>query len=157
MTDSFSSNTQRPEKSTWVAKLSRRDFLSLTWKSLLGLSGLLGLGGLWRFLSYQTDPAPPTVFDIGPAEDLPTGTRATIVEAEAVVSHNEAGFQALSLVCPHLGCRVDPVDTGFACPCHGSRFGLDGSLERGPADKPMRSLSIQVNEEGNLILDTSGA
>lgn len=40
--------------------LSRRSFLSISWKLVLGLSGLLGLGGLLQYLGYQSEPASPT-------------------------------------------------------------------------------------------------
>lgn len=136
--------------------VSRRDFLTLLWKSLLGISGLFGLGGVVKFFSYQTDPPPPTVFDLGLADDFPVGSRATIPEAEAFLMRTETGFRALSLICPHLGCVVDPNDQGFACPCHGSRFGVDGALQHGPADRPLRQLSIEITDDGHLILNTAG-
>gem|GEM_PF-4880246 len=40
--------------------ISRRDFLKLTLGSLLAFGGLLGLGGLVRFLSYKSEPPQPT-------------------------------------------------------------------------------------------------
>lgn len=137
------------------SEVSRRDFLSLTWKGLLGLSGLLGLAGLWRFLSFQTEPVPITHFDLGLAENYPVGIQATVPEVQATVIHTSDGFIAYSLVCPHLGCVVDPINEGFACPCHGSRFAKDGTLVRGPADRPLRSLKLEVTADGHLILDTA--
>jgi cytochrome b6-f complex iron-sulfur subunit len=138
-----------------AADITRRDFLSLTWKSLLAVSGLLGLGGLFRFLSYQPDPTPPTRFEIGSAEDYPPGSRTFIPEAHAVLLNTSAGFQALSLICPHLGCQVDMVPEGFACPCHGSRFGSEGYLERGPATQGLRQLQVEEMSDGKLVLITN--
>lgn len=138
-----------------ASAVTRRDFLSLIWKSLLGISGLFGLGGILRYMAYQPNPSPPTVFDLGLKDDFPVGTRATIPEAEAVLLHTESGFVALSLVCPHLGCIVDPSDQGFACPCHGSRFGINGELQHGPAASPLRQLSLEITEDGHLILNTA--
>ena len=151
--------SEKPETKNSTVKglstVSRRDFLSLIWKSLLGISGLFGLGGILRYMAYQPDTSPPTVFDLGLKDDFPLGTRATIPEAEAVLLHTENGFVALSLVCPHLGCIVDPSDQGFACPCHGSRFGMDGQLQHGPAANPLRQLSLEITEDGHLILNTA--
>ena len=48
--------------------ISRRDFLKLTLDSLLVFGGLLGLGGLIRFLSYKTEPPQQTEFDLGLAQ-----------------------------------------------------------------------------------------
>jgi len=139
---------------THPSELARRDFLTLAWKSLLGLTGLLGLGGLWRFLSYPTDPSPPTVFDLGTADAFPVGTRATIPRANAILLHPAEGLRAYSLNCPHLGCLVEADETGFACPCHGSRFHADGSLLQGPAETSLRELKIEISDQGHVILDT---
>jgi cytochrome b6-f complex iron-sulfur subunit len=42
--------------------------------------------------------------------------------------------------CPHLGCPVEGAQQLFICPCHGSLFGLDGSVKQGPATSPMTAL-----------------
>jgi cytochrome b6-f complex iron-sulfur subunit len=136
------------------ARLTRRGFLNLAGKALLALSGLLGLGGLLKFLSYQPDPAPPTQFELGSASDYPPGSRTVISEARAVLLHGESGFTALSLVCPHLGCTVGLAPEGYACPCHGSRFTPDGSVDIGPASQAMRPLTVEETPDGKLILHT---
>ena len=135
-------------------QLSRRDFLSLTWKSLLAISGFLSLAGLLRFLGYRSDPAPQTVFDLGPAENYASGSSTLIPEAQAMLLHPGNSFYALSLVCPHLGCQIEAVGDGFTCPCHGSQFSRDGRLVSGPAQNPLRQLRVEQNEQGNLILYT---
>jgi nitrite reductase/ring-hydroxylating ferredoxin subunit len=135
--------------------LSRRDFLKLARDGLLALSGLLGLGGLIRFLDYQTEPPPPTDFDLGPASDPPAGTRKVIPDIPALLIHDASGFSALSLVCTHLGCTVEEEAEGFACPCHGSHFDPQGKVTRGPANKPLRSLRVETTEDGHLHLYTA--
>lgn len=135
--------------------VNRRDFLSLLGKGLLGLSGLLSFLGLGRLLSYQPDPPPQTRFDLGPASQYPPGSRTLIAAAQAVLIASDAGFSALSLVCPHLGCALESQGAEFACPCHGSRFAGDGGLLNGPASQPMRSLQVELAPDGHLILDTS--
>jgi glycine/D-amino acid oxidase-like deaminating enzyme/nitrite reductase/ring-hydroxylating ferredoxin subunit len=61
------------------------------------------------------------------------------------VSRTEDGrLQAVSAVCTHLGCVVawNPAERSWDCPCHGSRFGADGTVIQGPAveDLPAREL-----------------
>ncbi len=87
-------------------QLSRRDFLKVARAAFLTAAGLLGLGGLLRYLSYQTDPPAQTDFDLGPAADYPPGSRTPLPQVPALLVHGEAGFTALSLLCPHLGCTV---------------------------------------------------
>jgi cytochrome b6-f complex iron-sulfur subunit len=134
--------------------ISRRDFLKLTLDSLLAFGGLLGLGGLFRFLSYKNEPAQPTEFDLGLAENYRPGSSTTIPEIPAVLIHANSGFTALSLVCTHLGCTVEVQVDGFACPCHGSRFNKNGIPVKGPATAPLKTFRVEQTTDGKLILHT---
>jgi cytochrome b6-f complex iron-sulfur subunit len=137
-----------------MTEISRRDFLKLTRNGFLYLSGLLTLGGLLRFLDFQTDPAPKTRFELGPAENYPLNSHTMLEEIPAILQHTEQGFSALSLVCTHLGCSVEKEAQGFACPCHGSRFDADGNVMHGPAVKGLSSLRVEMTEDNQLILYT---
>lgn len=59
---------------------------------------------------------------------------------------------ALSPVCPHAQCTVDfDGESGqLICPCHDSKFSLDGSIEQGPAQEPLPV--FEVKEEEGLVL-----
>ena len=133
-------------------RLSRRDFLKLTRTALLTASGVLGLGGLLRFLSYQTEPPAPTEFDLGLAANYAPSSRTILPDVPAVLIRSDQGYTALSLVCPHLGCTVESKPDGFACPCHGSRFDLQGKVTRGPAGKPLVVLRVATTPDGKLHL-----
>lgn len=132
--------------------VTRRSFLTLAWKGLLGLSGLFGVGGLLRFLAYQPEPPPSSRFDLGFLEDYPPSSRTPIPAASALVIATPDGLKAYSLVCPHLGCQVGETDQGFTCPCHGSSFLPDGELTRGPAKENLKELHIETDPEGRLTL-----
>lgn len=138
-----------------MSELSRRDFLKLIRDGFLYLSGALAIGGLLRFLDFDPNPAPKTEFDLGPASNYPLHSRILLLDPPAVLLHTESGFSAMSLVCTHLGCGLENNPNDFVCPCHGSRFGADGRVLHGPADKPLQSLRVEMTEEGNLILFTA--
>jgi cytochrome b6-f complex iron-sulfur subunit len=131
---------------------SRRDFLKLTLDSLLAFGGLLGLGGLIRFLSYKTEPPQPVEFDLGLAANYQPDSKTIFPEVPAVLIHGDGGFTALSLVCTHLGCTVEVRPNGFACPCHGSRFNSNGYPVKGPAAAPLKPLRVEQTADGKLIL-----
>ncbi len=61
--------------------------------------------------------------------------------------------QALSSVCPHLGCIVpwNAARKEFACPCHGGTFGPDGAYRSGPPRRSMDSLETKV-VDGNVMV-----
>lgn len=50
-----------------------------------------------------------------------------------------------SAACPHLGCIVswNRLEEIWECPCHGSRFGMDGGVLNGPAVSPLKPASIE--------------
>jgi Rieske Fe-S protein len=58
---------------------------------------------------------------------------------------------AYNLVCTHAGCDVDKPnqDSHLDCPCHGSRFAVDGSVVGGPARQPLRAIQLKL-EDGVL-------
>jgi cytochrome b6-f complex iron-sulfur subunit len=137
-----------------MSTLNRRDFLKLAAAGLLTVSGALGLGGLLRYISHDANPAQPTEIDLGLAENYLPGSRTPVADGSALLIHDASGFHALSLTCSHLGCTVEPQSTGFACPCHGSTFDPQGYPTRGPAQKPLRVLRIEINSAGHIILHT---
>jgi len=60
-------------------------------------------------------------------------------------------------VCTHLGCvtRYLPDRQMIACPCHGSRFGLDGAVLAGPAPQPLPTYQIALSPKGEIEVDTA--
>ncbi|MER7312556.1 MULTISPECIES: FAD-dependent oxidoreductase [Streptomyces] len=76
------------------------------------------------------------------AEEIAPGTGAVVREGarRLAVYRDEAGrTHRLSARCTHLGCLVafNQAETAWECPCHGSRFGVDGQVLQGPAVRPL--------------------
>ncbi|MGH2592801.1 MAG: ubiquinol-cytochrome c reductase iron-sulfur subunit, partial [Anaerolineae bacterium] len=56
----------------------------------------------------------------------------------------------------HLGClyKYEPTTERFECPCHGSKFWLDGTkiLEEGPAPRSLDRFIFELRDDaGNLV------
>ncbi|MCS6799980.1 MAG: Rieske (2Fe-2S) protein [Myxococcota bacterium] len=59
-----------------------------------------------------------------------------------------------SAACPHLGCRVgyDERARQFVCPCHSSRFALDGRVLSGPSARPLDELPAERTADGMIAV-----
>ncbi|GIH76805.1 FAD-dependent oxidoreductase [Planobispora longispora] len=57
----------------------------------------------------------------------------------AVYRDDDGHIHAVSAVCTHLGCVVgfNDAERTWECPCHGSRFDVDGQVLQGPATEPL--------------------
>jgi Rieske Fe-S protein len=62
-------------------------------------------------------------------------------------------IQAFSSVCPHLGCAVafNQQAKEFRCPCHDSAFTVAGKRERGPAERDLDPLPLEVKDGRVLV------
>jgi Rieske Fe-S protein len=82
--------------------------------------------------------------------DVPVG--GGVIVGDTVVTQPTAGvFKGLSSVCTHAGCNVKEIADGtIDCPCHGSKFNLDGTVAHGPAAKPLEAKAITV--QGDSIV-----
>ena len=62
----------------------------------------------------------------------------------AVYRDERGDVHACSAVCTHLGCHVhwNRAERSWDCPCHGSRFDVDGSVLNGPATKPLERREV---------------
>jgi Rieske Fe-S protein len=90
---------------------------------------------------------------LGPASEVPLNGGKVFDRLEVVVTQPAPNdFRGFSGVCTHTGCIVTEVTGGtINCPCHGSRFHLDGTVARGPAPRPLHSRPVTV-VNGQLVL-----
>lgn len=135
---------------------SRREMIALG--SAFGLMGLAaaGTGGaLFKYMLPVVSYGTPQKFLV-PIADLPDVGDELIFDDMKVVlrRQSEEEIAAISLVCTHLGCTVNRVETGFLCPCHGSQYDSDGIVVGGPAPKTLPWLEIKVVPGGQVEVDT---
>jgi len=66
------------------------------------------------------------------------GTKAAVHRA------GDGRVTAVSAACTHMGCDVvwNPAEETWDCPCHGSRFAVDGAVLEGPAVKPLAPVEL---------------
>src|SRR5215212_1550186 len=78
--------------------------------------------------------------DIAPGEGRIVGRPG---DQSAVYRDLQGELHAVSARCTHLGCIIswNPVETSWDCPCHGSRFSVDGEVLQGPAVRDLEKKS----------------
>jgi len=95
---------------------------------------------LWVARHFVGDRLSPA--QAGSAADVPAG-EARVVRSglgKIGVYRDEAGVaHGVSLRCTHLGCLLhfNAAERSWDCPCHGSRFDIDGSVLAGPASEAL--------------------
>ncbi|HEX8207210.1 MAG TPA: FAD-dependent oxidoreductase [Solirubrobacteraceae bacterium] len=83
-----------------------------------------------------------TPADASSSDEVPAGEARVVrsgVGKVGVYRDESGGLHAVSLRCTHLGCltKWNDAERSWDCPCHGSRFDIDGKVLAGPAVKPL--------------------
>jgi glycine/D-amino acid oxidase-like deaminating enzyme/nitrite reductase/ring-hydroxylating ferredoxin subunit len=90
-----------------------------------------------RFIADRvTSPGRRDIRDLKPGEGAIVSSRWDKV---AGYRDDDGTLHAVSARCTHLGCQVawNAAERTWDCPCHGSRFTVDGDILSGPATKPL--------------------
>jgi len=64
----------------------------------------------------------------------------------------DGGVAAVSATCTHQGCPLGYESPEVVCPCHQSRFALDGRVLHPPATAPLRVVQAALDGGGNVVL-----
>jgi cytochrome b6-f complex iron-sulfur subunit len=152
---------EEPTSGTGDRELSRRGFMRRAWLFLGGVAALqllwIGFDQLRPRRRRRGDTANGTVYIAGPVERFEPGTVTAFPEGRFYLARlAEGGFLALSRTCTHLGCTVPWVEDQqrFACPCHASTFDITGEVLGPPADRPLDTLAVRI-ENGIVKVDLS--
>ena len=157
--------------------VSRRQFLNRAWTAsfttFLGLFGMSSLSFLWPKLTGGFG----TVIDVGSYDDVvskvgPNNNFKPLFVPEGrfwltyyegtgespvytAVNAVDTKLVALYRKCVHLGCSVPHCETSmlFECPCHGSKYRLNGEYFAGPAPRGLDRFPVAV-EGGRVKVDT---
>ncbi|MBI4832910.1 MAG: Rieske (2Fe-2S) protein [Candidatus Lindowbacteria bacterium] len=133
--------------------IPRRDFLGAA--ALLTCGATLGLAtvGMARMPFPAVIAGESSKIKVGRPDDVAIGEERWVSSARAFLFRDKDGVYAISGVCTHLGCIVSRSAAGFACPCHGSRFGPEGDVTKGPAPSPLPWLEVSLAPDGQLVID----
>ncbi|MED5621955.1 FAD-dependent oxidoreductase [Ideonella sp. BN130291] len=87
--------------------------------------------------------------DVNHPDQIAPGQGAVVrqgVHKLAVYRDEASTLHVRSAVCTHLGCVVawNPAEKSWDCPCHASRFGIDGSVLHGPAGVPLPEAQLDT-------------
>jgi Rieske Fe-S protein len=137
--------------------MPRRDFLGLaaTWSALI--TAAFALLGASRLPRAAVVPVPSRKFRVRLPENLAPNEPFVPPGRSVAIFRDADGVYAISKVCTHLGCIVKTEADGFHCPCHGSRFALDGAVAKGPAPKALPWLHVARAGAGTYVVDEGKA
>ena len=103
--------------------------------------------GLGEFVKEQANTLAQykdlvTPGDVADAQQIPPGEGAVVRRGAtklAVYRDEASRLHVRSAICTHLGCVVawNRAEKSWDCPCHSSRFDVDGQVLHGPAASPL--------------------
>jgi glycine/D-amino acid oxidase-like deaminating enzyme/nitrite reductase/ring-hydroxylating ferredoxin subunit len=94
-----------------------------------------------HFIGDRMRPRPTRPGDLEPGE----GAVLRLGVRRVAAYRDEGGeMHAVSARCTHLGCLVswNQAERSWDCPCHGSRFDVDGNVLHPPAVRPLKPEAI---------------
>jgi cytochrome b6-f complex iron-sulfur subunit len=158
--------------------MTRREFLYYIWGASMALftaeaTGLIIWFAIPKFREGQFGgafPIPSTCFP-GLMPPLPTSPMAvsgsstwTATSGEGAERMYQAerrtepivGVAAIYKVCTHLGCIYDwnGANERYECPCHGSKYRLDGRRIEDPAPRSLDRFRIDALDANDEVLAT---
>ncbi len=70
------------------------------------------------------------------------------------IRDSEESIRSLDPTCTHEKCQVafNAEKRTIDCPCHGSRYDLEGKVLHGPAPKPLESFDSYIDAKNRIIL-----
>lgn len=107
------------------------------------------IAGFTEFVKENSDVAYHLVadrFNIPETDSLkrlrPDSGKVIEVDGKKIAVYRDTAgnVHALSPVCTHAGCIVNwnPEEKSWDCPCHGTRYDINGEVLNGPADKSLQ-------------------
>jgi Rieske Fe-S protein len=128
------------------SSFTRKEFMRISWIILL-----LPIIWLWYSMVRRQRSASPLLSEIR----LPANITLGISFFDRIIAIKGSGnIVFLPSRCTHLGCQIRSAENNeLVCPCHGSRFGMDGRNLMGPASQPLAWLPYRIDKKtGEFIV-----
>jgi cytochrome b6-f complex iron-sulfur subunit len=136
-----------------VNKMRRR----IVWASIVGFLTTCFLMFL-RFFLPRSILEPSSVFRVGFPADYALGVDTKWQQQYRIwVDKTSDRMFVIYARCTHLGCTPDwkASENKFKCPCHGSGYDSEGINFEGPAPRPMDRAHVELDAEGQIVVDIS--
>lgn len=147
---------------------SRRDFLTTCGKVISGAALSSALLPILQACQPSSLPFTPTSNNTGAdgrvAVDVSDLSDAQPIKIAPGITGSDnlpvlitrlsvSDYRALSSKCTHSGCQVESSlrNGKIPCLCHGSQFGLDGSVKQGPASEPLHEYDATYDPSTNTL------
>jgi cytochrome b6-f complex iron-sulfur subunit len=136
-----------------VNKMRRR----IVWASIAGFLTTSFLMFM-RFFLPRAIYEPSSVFKVGFPGDYALGVDTKYQQQYRIwVDKTSDRLFVIYARCTHLGCTPDwkASENKFKCPCHGSGYDSEGVNFEGPAPRPMDRAKVELDAEGQIVVDVS--
>lgn len=133
--------------------INRRKFIKQALGAVVALEGLYLLWSLSNKPHKNSDNL--QMFKAGAESDFEPGRIYPFTRGSFFLQKIQNGtFLALSAKCTHLGCIIqsDADGSGFACPCHASRFDKSGIVLSPPAVRALDEFKVYL-KNGEVWVD----
>lgn len=138
--------------------LNRRGFIGST----LGLIGVMFFSGIplvgraKKDTKNQIKIANPDELNVGDSKQF---TYLDEDEPAMLIRISEEEYRAYNIKCTHLMCPVyyDKPSNEMVCPCHHGFFSVeDGSVIKGPPQRPLPSILLEKRQDGIYAVGMAG-
>ncbi|WP_413199070.1 ubiquinol-cytochrome c reductase iron-sulfur subunit [Nostoc piscinale] len=137
--------------------MKRRDFINWVGLGLIASNLPVAIAACTSQTNTPTSEAAGSWQKVGTTKELDQKGQLLVKNSPVgnvlVVGTSQAGnLVAVDPTCTHKGCTVDwKADAKkFACPCHRAEYGTDGQVQKGPAEKPLKTYTAKI--EGDSVL-----
>jgi Rieske Fe-S protein len=127
------------------------------WSKTYSASRITPLASATEFIKENVNVAGELIKDYLAKEDIDQFSELAVGDGKIIeidgkkrgaYRSEDGNLHVVSAVCTHLGCIVhfNQTEKSWDCPCHGSRFSVDGEVLEGPAYLPLQKTIVNDEE-----------